>query len=177
MTKVDDVVAGEPIEASWGNQSIRNRTVQRATSIADRNASWPAPEDGETVWIADVNQLHTFNGTVWIVWASEDFVAAGFLPLTGGNISGGLSVAGLLSAAGELNVSGNTVVTGRVEGGSMNTTTAVSFGIFRHRNVWINRTPTSPTGILTGDIWIDAESGTVQAWSGSAWVLLIQGVV
>ncbi len=80
MTKVNDVVAGEPIEAAWGNQSIRNRTVQRATSEADRDASWPAPEDGETVWVEDKSELQVWTGTEWTPYSSVkagDFRVAG----------------------------------------------------------------------------------------------------
>ncbi len=89
MPKVPDVVAGEPIESVWGNQSIRDRTVQRMTNEADRDASIPTPGNGETVWIEDINQLQIWDGTSWI--------PAGFgvfLPLSGGVMSGPIDFGG-----------------------------------------------------------------------------------
>jgi hypothetical protein len=84
LSKIPDVVDGEPIESAWGNQSIRDRTVQRMDTVADRDASIPAPGDGETVWIQDIDELQTYTGTRWV----------GFLQLVGGAMSGDIIMLG-----------------------------------------------------------------------------------
>lgn len=41
MTKTPDVIAGQAIASTWGNQ-IRDRSLQVFTSTADRDSGWPA---------------------------------------------------------------------------------------------------------------------------------------
>lgn len=53
MPKVPDVVSGEPIEASWGNQDIRDKTVQIATNQADLIGSYPGSDPGTCVYVLD----------------------------------------------------------------------------------------------------------------------------
>lgn len=45
---------------------IENRLVLRYASAADRTARNPAPNEGELSYLSDVNQYHSFNGTVWV---------------------------------------------------------------------------------------------------------------
>ena len=87
MPKIPDVVDGEPIESAWGNQSIRDRTVQRMTNEADRDASIPAPGDGETVWIQDLNELQVWAGTRWVTIVA-DFHLDAYLRKDGGTMDG-----------------------------------------------------------------------------------------
>ena len=182
MSKDPDVVAGEPIEAAWGNQSIRDKTVQRMTSEADRDTSIPAPGDGETVWIEDQNLLQIWTGTVWTSFSSVlagDFRVVGKIIVTADpsmELAGSLTTHGTQHVDGAITTASTFNATGTITGGEVISVNPISFGQFWHRNVWIDRSPTTPTGITTGDIWIDSESGTVQAWSGTEWVLLIQGV-
>ena len=91
MSKIPDVVDGEPIESAWGNQSIRDRTVQRMDTVADRDASIPAPGDGETVWIQDINELQIWDGSKWLGIVSADDAEA-FLKLTGGTMVGDITM-------------------------------------------------------------------------------------
>jgi len=57
--------------------------------------------------------------------------------------------------------------------GEIYTTTPISWAVYRHRNIWINRP--SPDPAITGDLWFDQDSNQVLAWSGSAWVVIIDG--
>lgn len=76
MPKDDDVISLEPIEASWGNQVVRDKLVQRAANSADLAASWPAPQDGEMVWQQDTNRLYVWDGTEWVLHPNWDLVNA-----------------------------------------------------------------------------------------------------
>jgi len=98
MPKVDDVVGGEPIESTWGNQSIRDRTVQRALNAADLAAGWPAPGDGETVWQQDTDELKIWDGTAWMVIARIPDLDA-YLKLTGGTLTGTVTTRELRTTA------------------------------------------------------------------------------
>lgn len=59
MPLTANVVANTPIEASWGN-AIRDRTVQRFTSAAERASAWTSPPAGA------VSEIDTLPGVLWI---------------------------------------------------------------------------------------------------------------
>jgi hypothetical protein len=46
MAFTADVAAGQKIASTWGNQGIRDRTIQVFATIAERDAQWPSPPVG-----------------------------------------------------------------------------------------------------------------------------------
>jgi len=54
-----------------------------------------------------------------------------------------------------------------------------SFGEWNHRNIWINRSPSTPTGPQTGDMWFDKTQNKVMVYNASSntpgWETLITG--
>ncbi len=166
MPKIPDVVDGETIETTWGNQSIRDRTVQRMDNTADRDASIPSPQPGETVYLTDDSRLEIWTGSEW----------SQFFASIGGSvhiqktmyIGSGFTTFNVAAASSSF--------TNTIEAKAVKSTGEIEAGEFQHRNIWIDRTPSTPVGIVKGDLWIDSISKTLQMWDGSAWVLLLQGV-
>ena len=98
MAEIDDVVPGEPIEASWGNP-IRDRTVQRYANAAERDVENPIPTSGDLAYLEDVGIVQYFT-TVWVT-----LTTGSFLPLAGGTMSGDIVLAGFgLTDVGEISV-------------------------------------------------------------------------
>jgi len=122
--KPDDVIAGEPIEATWGNQSIRDHTVLQMASEADRDASFPAGQFGDVCYVADIQELQIVSvsdyGTEgWLEIALVEDVERAiiqalddYLPLTGGTIHGALAVTGHVTMQGEVDLDGILETTG-----------------------------------------------------------------
>ena len=213
MPEMPDVAPSEIAASQWAND-IRDRTLQRYATTADRDAENPTPQDGDLAYIAagSVNKLMAFHEGAW-----QDVVTAGDGAVIEGSIvarrTSTLAVSiysddearldfrqkdgGTLNrwvlyrkqSSGTLKLLGETVgdiiewtaATGltqfllNVYVGKILNTTGTSFGQFWHRNIWINRSPTTPTGVITGDLWFDSSSNTVSAWSGSAWTTIIDG--
>lgn len=79
MAEIPDVIAGDPIEAAWGNQ-IRDRSLQRYATAAARDAANPAPVTGDMAWITTeaeegltvpgISEIH--DGTAWRSFARQD---------------------------------------------------------------------------------------------------------
>ncbi len=66
MAEIDDVVPGEPIEASWGNP-IRDRTVQRYATAAERDVENPIPTAGDLAYLEDTFVVQFFTGADWVI--------------------------------------------------------------------------------------------------------------
>jgi hypothetical protein len=64
MPEIPNVVPGEPVESSWGND-IRDRTLQRYASQAARDASIITPASGDTAYLLDLYALTQFDGSQW----------------------------------------------------------------------------------------------------------------
>jgi hypothetical protein len=66
MTLTANVVDGQIILASWGN-TIRDRTIQRFATVAERDAQWPAATagSGAVCVTVDTGTECRSNGTVW----------------------------------------------------------------------------------------------------------------
>lgn len=69
-----DVVADAPIASSWGNE-IRNRTIQRFASVAERTSQWPSPPEGALSYVDDSDRLFVYTGSAW------RYIAGGAQPL------------------------------------------------------------------------------------------------
>lgn len=63
---IANVIAYEPINASWAND-IRDRTIQRYASVAERDTQHPTPAEGDLSYLDDANAIYVHNGTSWIV--------------------------------------------------------------------------------------------------------------
>jgi hypothetical protein len=61
---IADVVANNPILASWGN-TIRNRVMMDFTNAAERASQWVAPPEGAHAYLRDVDRAEVFDGTAW----------------------------------------------------------------------------------------------------------------
>jgi len=104
MPKPDDVIAGEPIEAAWGNQSIRDHTVLQMASEADRDQSFPAGQFGDVCYVADIQELQVISTSDygiegWLAIALVDDVERAiiqaldaYLPLSGGTMTGDIDL-------------------------------------------------------------------------------------
>ncbi len=64
MPELPSRIDGEIIEAEHMN-TVQDRAIQRVTSEAQRDSLYPAPIEGDTVWVADINQLQTWDGGGW----------------------------------------------------------------------------------------------------------------
>jgi len=97
MPLTANVVPNTPIEASWGND-IRDRTVQRFTSAAERASAWTTPPTGS------LSVLDSLPGVVWIY-------AAGAWKLTAprGQLSVASVTAGMTPTTSVADVPGVTV--------------------------------------------------------------------
>ncbi len=108
MAEIPDVVGGEIIDAGdWGNP-IRDRTLQRYVSEAERDVLVPAPTAGTLAYIEALDEVQVFN--VPAGWtALIDTLEAGFpwVSLAGDTMGGDLIFTGfgvfdaLLKMAGE----------------------------------------------------------------------------
>lgn len=65
MPEIPDVVTGEVIASTWGND-IRDRAVQRYANAATRTASVPAPEEGALSYLLDTNLVYVYDGAAWV---------------------------------------------------------------------------------------------------------------
>lgn len=77
MAKTVTVAANELIASAWGNE-IRDRTVQRFATIAERDAQWTPAAAGQgalCVVLAAPMTLYVSTGTAW-VQTSPGYVAA-----------------------------------------------------------------------------------------------------
>lgn len=76
MPEMPDVIAGEAVESSWGNQ-IRDRSVQRYTDSTERDTLVPIPNAGDLAWLQAEQLLTVWNGSLWLV-VNEDTHRMGF---------------------------------------------------------------------------------------------------
>jgi hypothetical protein len=88
MPEIANVASGETIESAWGN-AIRDRTVQRYTSTAERDSLNPGPVEGDLAYIENTNDMQFYNGSSWLNFIDTSTSLA-FLPLSGGTMSGAI---------------------------------------------------------------------------------------
>lgn len=55
---------------------MENKLVQRFVSAVDRTARNPTPSEGELSYLTDVNEYHSFNGTVWVNISTANYYAS-----------------------------------------------------------------------------------------------------
>ena len=63
--EIPDVLVATTISTDWGND-IRDRTVQRYASVAQRTTEHSAPAEGDLSYIEDSNTVWVFNGSAWV---------------------------------------------------------------------------------------------------------------
>lgn len=94
MPNPEDVIPGELIEAVWGNQ-VRDQSVQPFPDATARDVSIPLPDEGLVAYLSDPGTITVYDGAQWV---DLDVLLGGpFLPLTGGTLSGSLTVGGQLT--------------------------------------------------------------------------------
>ena len=93
MPEISDVVAGETILVSWGNP-IRDRTVQRYADVTQRDSLNPSPSIGDVAYITSDQALYIWQGNFWELYATQPFVAGTYVPKSGGQFTGPLTVSG-----------------------------------------------------------------------------------
>jgi hypothetical protein len=59
-------VPGNPITASLWNANVRDQGVTPFATAAARNAAITSPIAGMLTYVADVAQLHVYNGSAWV---------------------------------------------------------------------------------------------------------------
>jgi len=155
MPELPNRVDGEIIEAEHMNDATI-RSIQRYTNTAQRDSLNPAPETGQPAWIVDIAELHVWTGTAWIVAGTGVF-----LPLTGGIVTGTLTVQDQLTANQGVDVKGQQLTNvgdpaGNASGMSRLYADGryVRSGLFLHEFV-------APNAGVTGDIRLDIRSGMV----------------
>lgn len=145
MAFTPNVIAGDKIQASWGNE-IRNRTAQVFATVAERTSQWPNPPDGALSYTADTGWLWVkrpapINWLVispptevyssvsgWLGTLSQptggqfDLKSSGALNLYGGAGVGANETKIILGNAGQINTTANLglVVRGVVPGNTYN---------------------------------------------------------
>lgn len=173
MPEIPNVVAGEPVEADWGND-IRDRVAQRFADATARTASLPFPDAGALSWLDDPGQLDYFDGTVWITLADVPSLVA-FVLKAGDVMTGLLTVpdlqfAGVLGAikdglgqnriiladSGDVTLAGTDGIS-RVD--IKDDSTATGINSATGRNILISTNPPSPTWGKDGDIAIRFTAG------------------
>lgn len=64
MPEIPDVVAGQFVESSWGND-IRDRTVQRYADATERDALNPLPVAGDLAYLQGPGLVTVYDGSTW----------------------------------------------------------------------------------------------------------------
>lgn len=107
MPEIPNVVPGEPVESTWGND-IRDRVVQKYADLTALVASRPFPELGELAWVTDPGQLLLFvSPGIWVPIDNSDEAEAKYVLKAGDVMTGGLVAPGLdstthITAVGDL---------------------------------------------------------------------------
>jgi hypothetical protein len=65
MPEIANVVSGNTITSTWGNQ-IRDRTIQRYASATARATAHPSPTAGDLSYLTDVDDIALYDGANWI---------------------------------------------------------------------------------------------------------------
>jgi microcystin-dependent protein len=94
MPEMVNVVPTDPIESEWGND-IRDRTVQRYTSSANRTSLHPAPTAGDLSYLADTGSVEVYHSGAWramlpagvVIPFAGSTAPAGFLVCNGSLVS------------------------------------------------------------------------------------------
>jgi hypothetical protein len=92
VPEIPNVVPGEPVEASWGNQ-VAGRTAQRYADATARDASVPIPEAGALSYLQNTDQLYLYDGTDWVRIVRQD--ASGNAAIDGGVSADGFVTIGV----------------------------------------------------------------------------------
>lgn len=64
MPEISDVLPNEPITDEWGND-IRDRTVQRYSSVSDRTSKHSSPDAGDLAFMTDSGELQVYFSGAW----------------------------------------------------------------------------------------------------------------
>jgi len=194
MPKPPDVVAGEPIEASWGNQDIRDHTVLVMQNAGDIGTTWPtgAPA-GTVVYNLETGLLFASSDTGWVQVSYIDDLDA-YLPLTGGIINGALTVTGHVTLQSEVDLDGILETTGAfatnlyvdangqvykllnpdawndarflaLTGGTLTDGSHIGGSAVRN----FTFTDTEPASPVIGDLWIETSTKVFSYYTGSGW--------
>jgi hypothetical protein len=91
MPEIPDVVVGETIVVAWGNP-IRDRTVQRYTDAAQRDALNPTPTPGDLAYLTSTGEFSIWDGGAWYIYATQAWVLGSFVELAGDTMSGDLNI-------------------------------------------------------------------------------------
>ena len=144
MPRQDDVIPGEPIEAVWGNP-IRDTTIQRTASEAQRDIEWPIPVLGDLAFIEDLATIQFYNGASWV-----SLLVGAFLPLAGGTMTGPILLNGQnLTDVGSI----STVNMNQRAGQDLNLTDSAAAPKLSYLNAtaqWLARAITT-TNVAVGD--------------------------
>lgn len=65
MSEMPDVATLTTISSDWGND-IRDRTIQRYSSVANRTSEHASPAEGDLSYLEDSNTVWVYNGTAWV---------------------------------------------------------------------------------------------------------------
>jgi len=114
MSEMPDVLPGETVESSWGND-IRDRTIQRYVDATERDFLNSTPEEGDLAYLQNTNELQYYDGTEWLTVLDES--DGPFLRLAGGTMLG--QILGFLGSAANPGFSFTTdTVTGMFRAGA-----------------------------------------------------------
>lgn len=92
--EIDDVATAETVEAVHVNR-VKDRSVQRYATTAERTSLLPSPVEGDVAYLEDSDDLEIYDGSSWINIAQTAYVDAAdalALPKAGGTMSGDLNM-------------------------------------------------------------------------------------
>lgn len=72
MPEIPDVVAGQFVESSWGND-IRDRTVQRYNDATERDALNPLPVPGDLAYLDGTGEVQVYTAGAWFPIARSSY--------------------------------------------------------------------------------------------------------
>ena len=99
MPEIPNVVAGEPVEADWGND-IRDRSVQKYADLTALDFSQPLPQLGELAWLVDPGHLVVCTAvgpSVWTPVIDQDALTVqldDYVQISGDTMTGTLVMTG-----------------------------------------------------------------------------------
>jgi len=116
MPEIPNVVSGEPVESSWGND-IRDRSVQKYADQTALDFSQPLPQLGELAWLINPGWLVVCTDVVapatWTPLLDRDQGDDQWVNITGDTMTGALTVQGSITAP---NVTATSRLIGTLQG-------------------------------------------------------------